>query len=130
MNKRVRQWLPVLILITGLILFFAFGGKKYLSFDMLSQNYKTLNTFTANHYFLSALIFISIYIIIAAFSIPGATIITLFGGFLFGPVFGTFWVVIGATIGATITFLAVKTAFGNILKNKKEVSNAKNTTIS
>ena len=118
MNIKIKKWVPLLILVIGLVAFFVAGGTKYLSFEMLSQNYKALNAYTANHYLLSALIFVCVYIIIAAFSIPGATIMTLLGGFLFGAVFGSVWVVIGATIGATITFLAVQTAFGDILKNK------------
>jgi uncharacterized membrane protein YdjX (TVP38/TMEM64 family) len=118
MSKKIRQWLPVVILIVGLILFTSLGGTKYLSLDMLSQHYKFLSTYTASHYFLSVIIFITVYIIIAAFSIPGATIMTLLGGFLFDTFFGTTWVIIGATIGATITFLAVQTAFGDVLKNK------------
>lgn len=118
MNQQLKRWFPLLVLIVGLVLFFALGGTKYLSFPMLSHHYKSLSTYTVNHYFISALIFVSIYILIAAFSIPGATIMTLFGGFLFDAFFGTVWVIIGATIGATITFLAVKTAFGDVLKNK------------
>ena len=104
MNNKIKKWLPILILITGFVVFFAAGGTKYLSFEMLSQNYKALNNFTSDHYFLSVLIYVSIYIIIVAFSIPGATIMTLLGGFLFGVVFGSVWVIISATIGATITF--------------------------
>ena len=118
MSNKVKKWFPIAVLIAGLILFFALGGTKYLSFQMLSHHYKALSAYTLNHHFLSAMIFVSVYILIAAFSIPGATVMTLLGGFLFGAVFGTFWVVIGASIGATLTFLAVKTAFGDILKNK------------
>jgi len=118
MSNKVKKWFPIAVLIAGLILFFALGGTKYLSFQMLSHHYKGLSAYTLNHHFISAMIFVSVYILIAAFSIPGATVMTLLGGFLFGAVFGTVWVVIGASIGATLTFLAVKTAFGDILKNK------------
>lgn len=59
-----------------------------------------------------------IYIVAVALSIPGATILTLTGGFLFGIVLGTIYVVVSATIGACFIFLAVKTAFGKFLEEK------------
>ncbi|MCP3967585.1 MAG: TVP38/TMEM64 family protein [Lentisphaerae bacterium] len=118
MGKKLQRWIPLLILIAGLIAFFALGGRKYLSLEMLSENYKALHAYTMEHYALSVLIYVGVYILVAAFSIPGATVMTLLGGFLFGVVLGTSWVVIGATIGATITFLAVQTAVGGFLQNK------------
>ncbi|HBA43933.1 MAG TPA: hypothetical protein DCZ07_13265, partial [Alphaproteobacteria bacterium] len=57
-------------------------------------------------------------IAVVAFSLPGGAVMTIAGGFLFGPVFGTLWTVIGATIGATLLFLAAKTALGDVLRAK------------
>ncbi|MBK2125265.1 TVP38/TMEM64 family protein [Fangia hongkongensis] len=85
---------------------------------MLADNYQNLQGFTQQHYFISVVIFMLAYILIVAFSIPGATLMTLLGGFLFGVIFGGIWVVLSATIGATITYLAVKTAFAEALKEK------------
>ncbi|MDC0534881.1 VTT domain-containing protein [Francisellaceae bacterium] len=114
----LKKILPITILIAGLILFFVFGGQHYLSLQALSENYKNLQEYTHAHYFLSVLAFMGCYIVIIALSIPGATLLTLLGGFLFGAIFGTLWVIFAATIGATITFLAVNTAFGELLRNK------------
>ena len=115
---KLKKTLPLLILVLGLILFFVFGGHQYLNFQSLSDNYQKLQNFTEQHYAISTLIFMGVYILLVAFSIPGATIMTLLGGFLFDVWFGTLWVVIAATIGASITFLAVNTAFGDALKSK------------
>jgi uncharacterized membrane protein YdjX (TVP38/TMEM64 family) len=117
MNK-LKKYLPIIMLIIGLILFFAFGGQKYLSLAMIKQHYESLIIWTNNHFWISSLIFISGYAIVVAFSIPGAAIMTLLGGFLFGVFPGVIWVVVGATIGACLVFLAVKTAFGETLKSK------------
>jgi uncharacterized membrane protein YdjX (TVP38/TMEM64 family) len=53
-----------------------------------------------------------------AFSLPGALVATLTGGFLFGTVLGGTATVVAATIGATILFIAARTAFGDLLRAK------------
>ncbi|WP_440616950.1 TVP38/TMEM64 family protein [Cysteiniphilum sp. 6C5] len=121
----LKRLVPIIILIIGLIIFFALGGEHYLSLETLTMHYQTLQAFTQQHYLLSVFIFMLSYIIIVAFSIPGATIMTLLGGFLFGVFFGSIWTVLAATIGATITYLAVRMAFAQSLKNKASGSIAK-----
>lgn len=117
MNK-LKRYSPLIILIVGLIMFFALDGQHYLSMQMIQSNYQALLDFTHTYFWLSTLIFMLAYIIIVAFSIPGATIMTLLGGFLFGIFPGSIWVVLSATIGASLVFLAVKTAFGETLRQK------------
>ena len=51
-------------------------------------------------------------------SLPGGAALSIAGGFLFGSVLGTVWIVTGATLGATLIFLAAKTALGDSLKSK------------
>ena len=122
---KLKKMIPVAILLLGLILFFVFGGQDYLNFQTLSEHYKKLQAFTNDHYVISVLTYMLVYILVVAFSIPGATVMTLIGGFLFGVIFGSIWVVLSATVGASITFLAVNTAFGNILKNKVDTKLSK-----
>ncbi|MFT6834841.1 MAG: putative membrane protein YdjX (TVP38/TMEM64 family) [Francisellaceae bacterium] len=114
----IKRFLPLFILILGLIIFIVLGGHHYLNIQILDHNYALIEKYTQQHYFLSIIIFISIYIIAIAFSLPGATLLTLLSGLLFGTWSGTLWSVIAATIGATITYLAVKSAFGEFLKNR------------
>ena len=121
----LKRLLPIVILMAGLIVFFALGGRQYLSLDALNTHYQSLQNFTEQHYLMSVLIFMCAYIFVVAFSIPGATIMTLLGGFLFGVVFGGIWVVLSASIGATITFLAVRGAFANTLSQNASGSIAK-----
>ncbi len=103
--------LPLLILLISLALFFYFRLYQYLTFAALQQHRNFLHQWTSQHSVLAPLIFMGTYIIAVAISIPSATIITLLGGFLFGIVFGTLYVVISATIGAISIFLAARSAF-------------------
>lgn len=103
--------LPLLILLIGLALFFYFHLYQYLTFAELQKHRNILHLWTTQHHILAPLIFIATYIIAVAISIPGAVILSLIGGFLFGIILGTFYVIISATIGATIIFLAARSAF-------------------
>lgn len=112
-----RLW-PLLVLGSGLAVFFGLGGTEYLSFNKLQENREYLQTFTQDNYLAAVLAYMSIYIVVVAFSLPGGAVMTITGGFLFGLAAGTVWTVIGATIGATILFIAAKTALGDALRAK------------
>ncbi len=96
----------------------AFTLRDYLSFEALRDNREALIGFRDGNYALTALLFVAAYIVIVAFSLPGATIATLTGGFLFGTVFGTFFNVVGASTGAVLIFLAARFGFGQKLGTK------------
>ncbi|NRB05346.1 MAG: TVP38/TMEM64 family protein [Rhodobacteraceae bacterium] len=119
-NILVRN-LPVLAIIAAAIIG-AITLKDYLSFDALAQNRDVLIGFRDQNYAITALLFVLAYVLVVAFSLPGATIATLTGGFLFGPVFGTMFNVTGATTGATLIFLAARFGFGDALAARMEAS--------
>ncbi|HAZ7572618.1 FAD-dependent oxidoreductase [Legionella sp. PATHC032] len=118
MIKKIHRWLPLLVLIVLLVLFFSLHLDKYLSFNVLKENHALLIEWTHTHYFIAPLIFIVFYTTAVAISIPGAVLLTLTGGFLFGVFWGVLFVVISATLGATILFFAVRTALGDWLGKK------------
>ena len=111
-----------LIAIATVAVIGAFTLRDYLSFDALAQNREALIAFRDANYLLSVLAFIAVYIVIVAFSLPGATIATLTGGFLFATFPGALFNVTGATIGATAIFLAARWGFGEKLGAKLEGS--------
>lgn len=113
-----RRVLPVAVIVAGFAAFFIFDLDSYVTFESLKQNREWLLGQVAAHAVLTALAFIALYAVVVAFSLPGATVMTITGGFLFGLWFGTAWNVIGATIGATLLFLAARTALGDILHSK------------
>ncbi|HXX73971.1 MAG TPA: TVP38/TMEM64 family protein [Nitrospiraceae bacterium] len=91
--------------------FYFFDLMAYLSLDVLKANRDQLLAFTGEHYVPAVALFILIYITQTAFSLPGATIMTLTGGFLFGSLWAALYVNIGATTGATLAFLAARYLF-------------------
>ncbi|MEI8015785.1 MAG: TVP38/TMEM64 family protein [Nitrospira sp.] len=86
--------------------FFYFDLGRFLSLQALKDNRDDLLSFTETHSAAAAALFVLIYIAVAGLSLPGAVILTLAGGFLFGFVWGTLFVNLGATTGATLAFLA------------------------
>ena len=90
--------------------------------EALRDNREALIAFRDSNYLVTALLFMAAYVGIVAFSLPGATIATLTGGFLFGTVLGTGFNVTAATIGATLIFLAARMGLGQVLKARLEAS--------
>lgn len=113
-----RRFLPLAAIVLGMILFFAFDLQRFLSFEALRDNRDALQTFVSDNALVAVLIYIGIYTLAVALSVPGALVLTITGGFLFGNIFGTLWAVTGATIGATGIFLAARTALGDALRRK------------
>lgn len=111
-----------LIIIIGVAAVGAFTLKDYISFDALRENRETLIAFRDVNFALTALVFLAAYIVIVAFSLPGALIATLTGGFLFGTFGGSALSVTAATIGATVIFLAARYGLGERLKARMDAS--------
>ncbi|MGH7206526.1 MAG: TVP38/TMEM64 family protein [Nitrospiraceae bacterium] len=88
--------------------FFYFDLQQYLSLDALKANRDRLLAFTDANYATAVASFIVVYCLVTGLSLPGAAILTLAGGFLFGSLFGTVFVNLGATTGATLAFLAAR----------------------
>jgi uncharacterized membrane protein YdjX (TVP38/TMEM64 family) len=112
-NISLKRLWPIAILAGGLGLFYIFGLDDYLGFESLRDNRAVLLDYVGQHATISALVFALIYIVCVAFSLPGASFLTIAGGLLFGQVLGALYVVVSATIGATILFLIAKTTLGN-----------------
>ncbi|MEM8811941.1 MAG: hypothetical protein AAGF59_04925, partial [Pseudomonadota bacterium] len=96
-----RRFAPLLA-IAGLMAFgFAMGWHEYLSISEFIRQREALQTFVAANLLTAVGLFVSIYVVVTALSLPGAAILTIAGGFLFGLVLGAASAVIGATLGAT-----------------------------
>jgi uncharacterized membrane protein YdjX (TVP38/TMEM64 family) len=112
----VKRLLPLLVLVAGLVAFFALGLQRYISFQALRDNREALLTWVRTAGVLAALTYMAVYAIMVAFSLPGGAVMSITGGVLFGPIWGTVYIVISATIGATVLFLIAKTALGDPLR--------------
>ncbi len=111
-----------LIVIAAVAVIGAIALRDNLSFDALRDNRAALLAFRDSHYLLAALGFIAVYICIVAFSLPGATVATLTGGFLFGVFPGALFNVMAATTGATLIFFAARWGLGARLGERLEGS--------
>ncbi len=113
-----RRLLPVLILLLGVIAFFAFDLDRFLSFDALREHRAALRGWVSANPVLAPLAYIGTYILVVTFSLPGGAVMTISGGFLFGSLAGGMYAVTGASIGATLLFLIAKTSLGDYLLEK------------
>lgn len=114
----LKRLLPLLILAAIIAAAFALRIDRYLTIDALGDNRATLIAFVEVNRPLAGLIFILAYAAVVALSLPGASIMTLAGGFLFGVGLGASLTVIGATLGAVLLFLVARTAFGNVINQR------------
>lgn len=100
----------------GAFSYFDFG--QFLSLTALKENRDGLLAFTEANFAAAVGIFIIAYAIVTGLSLPGAVILTLAGGFLFGAVGATFFVNIGATTGATLAFLTARYLLRDTVEQK------------
>ncbi|MFN7104222.1 MAG: TVP38/TMEM64 family protein [Pseudorhizobium sp.] len=112
------RFAPLGIVLSGLALGYAFGLHDYLSLGFLAEQRQVLRSYVDTHPAWSVLLFFGAYILAVAFSFPAASILTIFGGFLFGWLLGGALVAVGATIGAAILFLVTRSAFGSFLRHR------------
>ncbi|WP_298919186.1 TVP38/TMEM64 family protein [uncultured Roseobacter sp.] len=113
--------LPLLVILAAAAVG-AFTLREYLSFDALRDNREALIAFRDANFVLTVLGFVLAYVVIVGFSLPGALIATLTGGFLFGTFAGSLFSVTGATLGAAIIFLAARHGLGDRLKARMDAS--------
>ena len=114
----LQRIVPVAALVLGAIAFFALGLDAYVTLEALREHRTLLTTFVAENAVAAPLLFMTIYAVAIAFSLPGGAVMTIAGGFLFGNFLGTGMVVIAATVGATVLFVIAKTSVGDPLRAK------------
>jgi uncharacterized membrane protein YdjX (TVP38/TMEM64 family) len=109
----------LLVLIISAIVAIRFSSLgNILTFENLKHQRESLALIVRENYLSSSLLYIVVYILSTAFSIPGAVILTLAGGFLFGVTIGTLYVDVGATLGAAGAFLSARYLLGERLQHK------------
>lgn len=112
-----RLWVTLLIAIS-IAVFFWFDLQQFLSLTALKQQQLALNSMVSANPLIAATIFLAVYILATALSVPGAAILTLAGGALFGFLYGTILVSVASTIGATLAFLASRYLFRDAVHSR------------
>jgi len=114
----IKRFTPLAIVAGLLVAAYAADLHSYLSFDTLSANKALIDAFVAENFALAMVAYLLIYIAAVSLSFPGASLLTIAGGGIFGWFIGGTLTLVGATIGASIIFLIAKTSIGDYLAEK------------
>lgn len=112
------RFLPLALVVVALGAFFVFDLDRYFSLDTLRDNRAALKAWVDGSPVLALGAFILLYAAAVAISFPGASILTVFGGFLFGLAVGVPAIVFAATLGAVAVYFAAKTAAGDFFRER------------
>ena len=108
----MRNKVLVLLALVGVVaVFFLSGAHEQVSFANLKAQQENFQSYYEQNQFLTVFLYLLIYVLVTALSLPGATILTLAGGAMFGLGFGTVLVSLASTTGATLAFLLARYLF-------------------
>ncbi len=110
------RWALLVAIIALIAAFFIFDLQGYLTLDTLKARQASIEAYRSSHPGSAMAIYLLLYIAVTGLSLPGATILTLAGGAVFGLLWGTLIVSFASTIGATLAFLAARFLFRDAVK--------------
>lgn len=114
----MKKLILLTVLVAAVGAYFIFDLGQYLTLDQLKSQQAALESYRADNPILVAILYLATYIVVTALSLPGAALMTLTGGAVFGVFWGTILANIGATIGATCAFLIARYVLGNWVQEK------------
>jgi uncharacterized membrane protein YdjX (TVP38/TMEM64 family) len=104
--------------VAAVVAFFAFDGPRFLSLDTVKANRDALLAFAQRHFAAALALAFLVYAGATALSLPGGLVMSLTMGFVFGRWVGTALVVVAATVGATLVFLAARYLFADAARKR------------
>ena len=113
-----KRWLALGLLVAAVVLFFAFDLGQYLNLEAIKARQAQLEGWRAAQPLQAALIFFGASVLVTALSLPGATVMTLAGGAVFGLWWGTLLISFASSIGATLAFLASRWLLGSWVQQR------------
>ena len=117
MKKQLFLALVIVLIIAAAVVFIRLSGiGTMLSLQSIQQQRAAIALWTSRHYFMAVLFYIITYSIAGAIAFPGVSLLTIIGGFLFGPIMATLYTIIGATSGAIVIFLMSRYFFGSLVQ--------------
>ena len=116
MNKKKLALVTLFIIAIGL--FFMLDLGQYLNLAYVKSKQEVINNYYVLNPVKTGLIFFISYILITGISLPGAGIMTLAGGAIFGVVWGTILVSFGSVFGATMAFLIARYLFHDYIQHR------------
>ncbi len=118
MKKYIKKTVIIIIFIVLIVVIKFTPVGSYINLTTLFDRKDELLKLVSGNLLLASLLFTALYILTVALSIPGATLLTIMGGFLFGPLFALLFINIGATTGALIIFMISRYIAGNSIQLK------------
>lgn len=112
----IHRLLPLVLLAAGGTVVLLLGWDDYLSLDALRDNRARLLAWHDAYPLASCVLFMAVYAAVVALSVPGAAWLTVAGGFVYGAITATVLVVVAASAGAAVIFLAARHAFAEQLR--------------
>jgi len=118
LGKQQLKWLLAIVVVVAVVAFFYFDLGQWLSLENLKSQQTALSAYVEDHFVFSILVFFALYVAVAAFSLPGATILTLAGGAIFGLLTGFVIISFASSIGALLAFLGARFLFRDAIKKR------------
>ncbi|HEX4883954.1 MAG TPA: TVP38/TMEM64 family protein [Casimicrobiaceae bacterium] len=121
MSRDARAWTKlalVALFVVAIGTFFALDGPRWLSLESIKANRDALLAFAGRHFVAALAIAFVVYAGATALSLPGGLVMSLAVGFVFGRWVGTVLVVLAATLGATLVFLAARYLFADAARRR------------
>jgi uncharacterized membrane protein YdjX (TVP38/TMEM64 family) len=115
---RLRRFAPLAAVVAVMVLVFATGTHRHVSFETLVRHRMAIDAFIEAHIVAALAAYVAIYILVVALSLPGALLLTITGGILFGTLVGGMAAVLAGTVGAVVIFLIARTAAGEGLARR------------
>jgi len=112
---RLRRYAPVAVIVLAMVVVFATGAHRQVSLETLVRHRMAIDAFIDAHPLGAVAAFMAVYVTAVALSMPGASLLTISGGILFGAFVGAGASCLAATAGATIIFLVARGACGETL---------------
>lgn len=114
----VRRWLPLTLMIAAGATVYFTGVYEYVSFAELRERHAGLKAFVDANFLLGLLIYLGVFLAATFVAVPGAMVLQLISGFLFGPWIGGLATAVSATIGSLGYYYAARSALGDSLRKR------------
>lgn len=107
------RWSPLVLLVFGGIVAFAFGAGEYFSLSNIIRARGVLVDYVGAHPVFASLAYCGVYFLAVIFSVPGGSVFTIIGGVMFGGIVGGIITTVGAVMGSYAVFLVARTALAD-----------------
>lgn len=113
-----RRWAPLVLMVLAGVAVYASGLYRYVTFDALRARHEELRAFVDANFLLGLALYACLFAATTFVAVPGASVLQLVAGFLFGPLIGGTATAVSATIGSLGYYGAARTALGEPLRRK------------